>query len=92
MQGPLQVTSQLSGATQGSSSETYESGEEEAKSQSTTWKVCRRSGQQPEAANQSMTVESSQRSEPEPKKLKILKMHELDTAAASGDAAVHASV
>jgi SHAQKYF class myb-like DNA-binding protein len=59
-QGPLQVTSQLSGATQGSSSDTYESGEEEAKSQSTSWNLCR----------QNRTVESNQRGEPaEPKKL-----------------------
>jgi hypothetical protein len=34
----LQVTSQLSGATQAPSSEVYESGEEEAKSESTSWK------------------------------------------------------
>lgn len=37
-QGPLQVTSQLSGATQAPSSEVYESGEEEAKSESTSRK------------------------------------------------------
>jgi len=45
LQGPLQVTSQLSGATQGPSSEVYrdESGEEEAKSDSTSWKTTRRS-------------------------------------------------
>ena len=38
MQGPLQVTSQLSGATQGPSSEVYESGEEAAKSETTSRK------------------------------------------------------